>query len=255
LCLHGGVPRDGGLTKRFGELTAVDDVSLSIPEGEVTAIIGPNGAGKTTPFNLLSGKFRPSAGQIRFSGERIDGRPPHEIYRSGIARSFQITNFFPGLTALEKVRLATQSEDTGFRPRDFLRHHSSLELARDEAHAILERLDLADIADERAGTLSHGQQRHLEIAIALGSDPALLLMDEPTSGMSPEETREMMELIDAISRDTTLVVIEHDMDVVMRVSDAIAVMNQGRLLTLDAPERVRGDERVQDVYLRGGQVA
>jgi len=244
-----------GLTMRFGELTAVDDVSLSIPEGEVTAIIGPNGAGKTTLFNLLSGKFRPSAGHIRFRGERIDGRPPHEIYRSGIARSFQITNFFPGVTALENVRLATQSEDTGFRPRDFLRHHSSLESARDEAHAILERLDLADIADERTGTLSHGQQRHLEIAIALGSDPALLLMDEPTSGMSPEETREMMELIDAISRDTTLVVIEHDMDVVMRVSDAIAVMNQGRLLTLDAPERVRGDERVQDVYLRGGQVA
>jgi branched-chain amino acid transport system ATP-binding protein len=244
-----------GLTMRFGELTAVDDVSLSIPEGEVTAIIGPNGAGKTTLFNLLSGKFRPSAGHIRFRGERIDGRPPHEIYRSGIARSFQITNFFPGVTALENVRLATQSEDTGFRPRDFLRHHSSLESARDEARAILERLDLADIADERAGTLSHGQQRHLEIAIALGSDPALLLMDEPTSGMSPEETREMMELIDTISRDTTLVVIEHDMDVVMHVSDAIAVMNQGRLLTLDAPERVREDERVQDVYLRGGQVA
>ncbi|WP_435348605.1 ABC transporter ATP-binding protein [Haloarchaeobius sp. HRN-SO-5] len=251
----GGFLETEGLTKQFGELTAVEDVSLSVAEGDVTAIIGPNGAGKTTLFNLLSGNYTPTTGKIRFRGERIDGDPPHDIYHAGIARSFQITNFFPELTAFENVRLATQSEETGFKPRDFLSHHSSLEGPRAEARAVLERLDLADIADEPAETLSHGQQRHLEIAIALGSDPDLLLMDEPTSGMSPDETRETMDLIEDIAEETSLLVIEHDMDVVMSVSDKIAVMNQGTLLTMDTPEAVQEDEQVQDVYLRGGQVA
>jgi branched-chain amino acid transport system ATP-binding protein len=244
-----------GLTKRFGSLTAVDDVSLSVAEGDVTAIIGPNGAGKTTLFNLLSGTYAPTEGKIWFQGERIDGKAPHEIYRAGLARSFQINNFFPELTAFENVRLATQSDETGFGASDFLRHHSSLEGARREAREVLERLDLGDIADEPANTLSHGQQRHLELAIGLGSDPEVLLMDEPTSGMSPEETRETMELIGSIAEDTSLLVIEHDMDVVMNVSDRIAVMNQGGLLTIDTPDAVQADEQVQEVYLGGGQFA
>jgi branched-chain amino acid transport system ATP-binding protein len=243
------------LTKEFGELAAVDAVSMSISEGDVTAVIGPNGAGKTTMFNLLSGKYRPTSGTIRFRGERINDAPPYERYRAGIARSFQITNFFPELTALENVRLATQSDRTGFKPRDFLRHHADLEASVKEAEDVLSRLGLSDIADEPAMNLAHGQQRHLEIAIALGADPDLLLMDEPTSGMSPDETHETMKLIEEIATDTTLIVIEHDMDVVMNVSDEIAVMNQGRLLTKGAPERVREDQEVQDVYLGGGQFA
>jgi branched-chain amino acid transport system ATP-binding protein len=243
------------LSKEFGELRAVDGVSLSVEADSVTAIIGPNGAGKTTLFNLLSGEFAPTTGEIWFEGDRIDGRPPHEIQRAGIGRSFQITNFFPDLTAVENVRMATQAADTGFRPRDFLRHFTSLEDSRAEAEAVLERLDLLEIRDQVASSLSHGQQRHLEIAIALGSDPDLLLMDEPTSGMSPEETGETMDLIDQIAEDTTLLIIEHDMDVVMNVSDEIAVMNHGELVTKDTPARVREDEEVQDIYLGGGQIA
>lgn len=248
----GGFLETAGLTKQFGNLTAVDDVSLTVEEGDVTAIIGPNGAGKTTLFNLLSGTYSPTAGKIWFRGDRIDGKSPHDIYRAGIARSFQINNFFPELTAFENVRLATQSDETGFAPRDFLKHHSSLEGPRREARAVLRRLNLEGIADEPANTLSHGQQRHLELAIGLGSDPDLLLMDEPTSGMSPEETRRTMDLIDSIAEETTLLVIEHDMDVVMNVSDRIAVMNQGGLLTMDTPEAVQADEQVQEVYLGGG---
>jgi len=243
-----------GLTKQFGELTALDNVTMSIAADDVTAVIGPNGAGKTTLFNLLSGKYRPTTGKVQFRGNRIDAKPPHERYRVGIARSFQIPNFFPNLTALENVRLATQSDETGFRPRDFLRHYADLKQPLTEAHAVLERLGLEDIADEPPVNLAHGQQRHLEIAIAVGSDPDLLLMDEPTSGMSPDETQETMTLIEEIATETTLLIIEHDMDVVMNVSDRIAVMNQGRLLTMDVPEQVREDQQVQDVYLGEGQI-
>lgn len=240
------------LTKRFGSLMAVDNVSFEVEEGSITAIIGPNGAGKTTLFNLFTCNHGPTSGEIYFKGDRIDGKTPHEVFRDGVARSFQITNFFPELSTLENVRLATQSKYTGRGLRDFLSHYTRLEEAREEAYGVLERLGLGDIADEQASTLSHGQQRHLEIAIGLGSDPDLLLMDEPTSGMSPEETRHTIDLIEDISSDTTLLVIEHDMDVVMQIADEIAVMNRGELLVKDRPEAVRQDQRVQEAYLEGG---
>ncbi len=243
--------RTDGVTKRFGQLTAIDDVSLSIPAGGITSIIGPNGAGKTTLFDLFTGRYAPTAGHIEFRDERIDGREPHEIVRRGVVRSFQITNFFDELTTLENVRLATQARHTGFGVSDFVRHHNALDAALETAREVLERVRLADAADRRAADLSYGQRRHLEIGIALASDPALLLMDEPTAGMSPEETSETVELIEDIAADATLAIIEHDMEIVMGISDHIAVMNEGELLSWGSPEEIRTDERVQRAYLGG----
>ncbi|AHG01288.1 amino acid ABC transporter ATP-binding protein (plasmid) [Halostagnicola larsenii XH-48] len=240
------------LTKKFGALTAVDDVSLQIESGSITSIIGPNGAGKTTLFNLFTGKHAPTTGNIRFRGNEIGGEEPHDIVTSGIVRSFQITNFFDELTALENVRLATQARTTGFRPGDFVRHHGGIERPIEEARRVLEQVHLADVADRQAANLSYGQRRHLEIAISLAADPELLLMDEPTAGMSPEETRETVELITEIAADVTLVLIEHDMNIVMDISDRIAVMNKGSLLARGTPAEIQDDDRVQEAYLGGG---
>jgi branched-chain amino acid transport system ATP-binding protein len=240
------------LTRTFDALVAVDGVTLEVPKESITAIIGPNGAGKTTIFNLLTGTLKPSAGQILFRGERIDQLSPDEVANRGLARSYQVTNIFPRLTVEENVRLAAQSRHTGFSPGQFLRNFRTLETAIEEAERVLEWVDLAAVAGERASTLSHGQQRHLDIAIALATRPKLLLLDEPTAGMSPDETRETTELIREIANDVTIVIIEHDMEVVMGLSDRIAVMNSGRLIAMGTPETVRDDERVQKAYLTGG---
>ncbi|SFS90792.1 ABC transporter ATP-binding protein [Halostagnicola kamekurae] len=240
------------LTKTFGTLTAVEDVSLRVESGTITSIIGPNGAGKTTLFNLFTGKHAPTDGEIWFRGSPIGGREPHDIVSSGVVRSFQITNFFDELTALENVRLATQARHTGFRPGDFVRHHGAIGGPIEEANEILERVHLSAVADRPAANLSYGQRRHLEIAISLAADPELLLMDEPTAGMSPEETRETVELIREIADDVTLILIEHDMDIVMDISDRIAVMNKGSLLARGTPAEIKRDDRVQEAYLGGG---
>lgn len=243
-----------GVSKRFGTIRAVDDVTLDIHEGEVTAVIGPNGAGKTTLFNLITGRYELTDGRIELRGSRIDGLEPQQIVQRGLARSFQITNFFPELTALENVRLAAQARYTGFGPGELLRHHDDRSEPREEATDVLRRLDLLDIAQELAGSLAHGQQRHLEIGIALACDPDILVMDEPTAGMSPEETVETRELVETLAEDISIVIVEHDMDVVMRVSDRLAVMESGSLLTAGPPETVRDDPRVQQAYL-GGETA
>jgi len=248
----GAILSTEGLTKQFGPLTAIDDVSIEIPDGGITAIIGPNGAGKTTLFNTFTGKHAPTEGRIEFDGQRIGGVEPYEIVRRGIVRSFQITNFFSSLTALENVRLAAQARYTGFGPADFLTHHASHEEPIADAERVLERVGLDGVATETASSLAYGQRRHLEVAIALASEPRLLLMDEPTAGMSPEETNETVELIEDIASDTTVVIIEHDMDIVMDISDQIAVLNEGKLLTQGTPSEVQSDERVQEAYLRGG---
>lgn len=240
-----------GLTKKFGTLTAIDDVSLSIPTGEITSIIGPNGAGKTTLFNLFTGKYEPTSGSIEFRGERIDGEEPHTLVGRGLVRSFQITNFFDDLTALENVRLATQAPHTGFGPKDLLKHHRDLTEVTDDARRVLERVHLSDVAEKKASSLSYGQRRHLEIGISLAADPDLFLMDEPTAGMSPEETRETVSLIEEIAADITLVLIEHDMHIVMGISDNIAVMNEGEILAWGSPEEIRNNEQVQKAYLGG----
>ncbi|KYH23848.1 putative branched-chain amino acid transport ATP-binding protein LivG [Halalkalicoccus paucihalophilus] len=237
------------LTKKFGTLTAVDGVSLEIPADRITSIIGPNGAGKTTLFNLFTGKYEPTEGRIALRGDRIDGKEPHHLVERGLVRSFQINNFFADLTARENVRLATQAPYTGFRPRDFLAHHRDLDVATESANRILERVHLSNVADETASNLSYGQRRHLEIGISLAADPDLFLMDEPTAGMSPEETRETVELVEEIASDITLILIEHDMHIVMDISDQIVVMNEGMVLARGTPDQIRNDERVQRAYL------
>ncbi|GAA0511413.1 branched-chain amino acid transport system ATP-binding protein [Halorubrum aquaticum] len=243
--------RTDSVTKRFGKLTAVSDVSLSIPEGGISSIIGPNGAGKTTLFNLFTGKHAPTEGSIEFRGEEIGGLSPHEIVSRGIVRSYQITNFFSELSALENVRLATQADRTGFGPDDFLRHHASLSDAADEAEAVLDRVGLLDVADQTAANLAYGQRRHLEIGIALATDPDLLLMDEPTAGMGPEQTNATVSLIEDIAEDATVVLIEHDMDIVMNISERIAVMNKGELIARGTPAEISENEAVQRAYLGG----
>ncbi|PSP78982.1 ABC transporter ATP-binding protein [Halobacteriales archaeon QS_1_68_20] len=244
-----------GLTKQFGGFTAVDDVSLELRGGDVTAIIGPNGAGKTTLFDLLSGRIDPTSGEIRFEGTRLDGLDPSAVPRHGIARSFQLTNVFPGLSTFENVRLAAQRRHTDLRPGAFLSHYRTLEAAETDARAVLDRTGLSAVASEAAASLSHGRQRHLDIAVALAADPDLLLLDEPTAGMSPEETKETTDLVADVGDEVTVAIIEHDMDVVADLADRVAVMHRGRVQAVGTPDEVRDDESVQEIYLTGGAVA
>ncbi len=240
-----------GLTKRFGQFTANEDIGMSFPRGQLTAIIGPNGAGKSTFFNMVSGAFAPSAGEIRFDGRDITGLAQHRFAHLGIAKSFQVTNLFPDLTVLENVRVAVQALDSGFdcwRPRAARRDWI------EKAERLLERVQLQDKRGFRAERLSHGEQRALEIAVALASDPKLLLLDEPTAGMSPEETRSVMDLILALVAERTVALVEHKMKLIMGVSDRIVVLHQGRLLAQGSPAEIRANEDVQRVYLgHGGQ--
>jgi branched-chain amino acid transport system ATP-binding protein len=240
-----------GLTKRFGQFTANEDIGVSFPRGQLTAIIGPNGAGKSTFFNMVSGAFAPSAGEIRFDGRDITGLAQHRFAHLGIAKSFQVTNLFPDLTVLENVRVAVQALDSGFdcwRPRAARRDWI------EKAERLLERVQLQDKRGFRAERLSHGEQRALEIAVALASDPKLLLLDEPTAGMSPEETRSVMDLILALVAERTVALVEHKMKLIMGVSDRIVVLHQGRLLAQGSPAEIRANEDVQRVYLgHGGQ--
>ncbi|MBI3075906.1 MAG: ABC transporter ATP-binding protein [Deltaproteobacteria bacterium] len=236
-----------GLTKSFGRLVAVKEVDLTVQPGELKSIIGPNGAGKTTLFNLVTGRLTPDRGRALFRGEEITGLRPHEIMTRGMARSFQITNIFPNLTVFENVRLAVQRRVLG-GPGGLLRWRRAGEIGQRTAE-ILERTGLAPHRDQPAGTISYGDQRHLEIAICLGTEPALLLLDEPTAGMSPAETQATIALIQALAGSVTILLIEHDMDVVMRVSDSIFVMHFGERLAEGDPDTIRKDPRVQEAYL------
>jgi len=237
-----------GLRKEFGSLLVVDSVDIDIPRRSLVSVIGPNGAGKTTFFNLLSGKLELDAGQIVLDGERIDGLEEHELARRGLSRSFQITNFYPNLTVYENIRLAVQSGRTSLL--DHVRRHTRLTDVAERTEAVLDRVGLLGDAEREANTLAYGQQRHLELGIALGLDPELLLLDEPTAGMSPEGTREIKKLIRELSEELTLIMVEHDMDIVMEVSDIIAVMDRGTIIAEGSPSEVREDDRVQQVYLR-----
>ncbi len=235
--------------KSFGDFTAVKGAELRVGKGELVAVIGPNGAGKTTLFNLISGQLRPDRGKILFKDRDITGLPPHKICRQGIARSFQIANIFHRLTVFRNVQVAIIS-----RQKKEKRLFKSIdEYARVETEAILRSVGLYEIRDRIAGTLSHGEQRILEIAIALGNEPELLILDEPTAGMSPDETKRTMGLIKELSeaRGLTILFCEHDMDVVFNVADQIMVMHHGETLIQDIPERVKADRRVQEAYLGG----
>jgi len=239
------------LSKNFGATRVIDELSISLPRGEVTSIIGPNGAGKTTLFNLLTGGLEPTSGEIRFEDERIDDRSPSELARLGVSRSYQINNFFPDLTVLENVLIAAQSEEAGFRPADFLGSRAASPSARERAAEVINTVGLTDVTDQEASLLSHGQQRHLEVALALALDPELLLLDEPTAGMSPDTTAVMKELLENLSTEYTIVVVEHDMEVVMKISDRVIVINQGRLVASGSPTDIKDNEAVQRVYLGG----
>jgi branched-chain amino acid transport system ATP-binding protein len=232
--------------KAFGGLPAVAGATFSVAPGSITALIGPNGAGKTTLFRLISGEMKPSAGRIWFRDKEITGRPQHMVVRLGVAKSYQITNIFPHLSVLENVRVAVQGHARAF---NFWTHAARLPGVREKAQALLVTIGLADKAAELAATLSHGEKRHLEIAIALASDPTLLLLDEPTAGMSPEETDETMVLIRELARGRTVVLVEHKMKLVMKISDRITVLHQGAFLAEGTPDEIRANPTVQQTYL------
>jgi len=238
--------RTEALTRSFGSLIAVNRVDFTVYAGELRSIIGPNGAGKTTLFRLISGEMKPSAGRIWFQDKEITGRPQHMVVRLGVAKSYQITNIFPHLSVLENVRVAVQGHARAF---NFWTHAARLPGVREKAQALLVTIGLADKASELAATLSHGEKRHLEIAIALASEPTLLLLDEPTAGMSPEETDETMVLIRELARGRTVVLVEHKMKLVMKISDRITVLHQGAFLAEGTPDEIRANPTVQQTYL------
>jgi branched-chain amino acid transport system ATP-binding protein len=234
------------LTKSFGGLKAVDGVDFAVERGELRAVIGPNGAGKTTFFNLITGLFPPTAGRIFFRGEEITGLPSHRVARKGIGRTLQVTSLFPSLTVYENVWIAAQSRRRIFNP---LVHFTRLRDVEQRTQEVLERLGLADKAAEIVANLSHGDQRLLEIGVALAAQPQLLLLDEPTAGLGPSETEEVAKTIRALAGTTTLILVEHDMDVVMAVADTITVLDQGRVIAEGPPARIQRDPRVRDAYL------
>ena len=239
--------RTEGLTKRFGGLVAVNNVSIAVPRGQIRAIIGPNGAGKSTFFNCITGVLRPTSGRVLLDGDDVAGLPPNLISRRGIARSYQITNILPGATVLENVRIAAQSRHHGW---SLLRHHRSFADLMARSHAVLRDVGLDAKAEELAANLSHGEQRTLEIAIALATEPKLLCLDEPTAGMSVAETESTVELVRRIAHDLTIVIVEHDMEVVMGLAGAITVLHYGEVLAEGTPAEIQANPRVQEVYLK-----
>jgi branched-chain amino acid transport system ATP-binding protein len=238
--------RTEDLTRSFGSLMAVNRVSLTVRRGELRSIIGPNGAGKTTFFRLVSGEMEPSSGRVFFREQDITGLPQHRVCRLGIAKSYQITNIFPHLSVLENVRVAVQGYTRSF---NFWSRADGLTGCRDRAAGILQTVGLGRRPERLAAHLSHGEKRHLEIGIALASDPALLLLDEPTAGMSPEETDETMVLIRELARARTVVLVEHKMKLVMGISDRVTVLHQGQVLADGTPGEIRANRVVQETYL------
>lgn len=240
-----------GLTKRFGGLVANHAIDLQVPRGGLHAIIGPNGAGKTTLIGQLSGQLRPDSGTIRFAGEDITRLPPHARARLGFGRSFQITNVVAEMSALDNVALAVQAQEGhSFRFWSPARGDKSL---REPAHAILTRLQLEHRADVPASWLSHGEKRVLEIGMALAAQPQLLLLDEPLAGTGPDEAATIVRLLADIKAQTTVLLIEHDMDAVFSLADTVAVLVYGRLIATGTPAEVRRNGDVQRAYLGDGQ--
>lgn len=241
-----------GLTIRFGGQTAVDRVDLRVLPNTLKSIIGPNGAGKTTLFNLLTGQYKPSEGKVFLKGQDVTTFSPARRTRLGMGRSFQLTNIFPLLSVLENVRVAVQSRRAlGLNFWRSYLHYPDLE---DEAYEILKDVLLEKKWAVPASVLTHGEQRKLEIAILLGLEPEILLLDEPTAGMSQEEVPAILEILEQIknSRTRTMLLVEHKMDMIMALSDSIAVLQDGRLIADGDPEEVKNSEEVQRAYLDGG---
>ncbi|KQQ79280.1 ABC transporter ATP-binding protein [Rhizobium sp. Leaf321] len=234
-----------GLSRHFGGLKAVDNVDFTIREGEIRALIGPNGAGKTTFVSLLAGRIAPSAGSIEFLGKDITDRPAHQRVRDGIAYTFQITSIYPTLTVFDNVALSAQSA---------LRRHpgSTRSDIADKAREALQRVGLADRMGEKAGTMAYGHQRLLEVGMGLALEPKLLILDEPTQGLSDSEIEGFCRLVKEIATSATVLLIEHNMPVVMQLADTITVLNHGQILAEGAPDEIRANAAVQAAYLGTG---
>ena len=238
------------LSKLFGALAAVDDVSLAIEAGTLHSIIGPNGAGKTTLFNLLTGTTRPSSGRILFDGRDITGTPAHRVAHLGLARSFQRTNVFPAFSLLDNVWVAAFACGESWKGLLWRRADRYAEV-RARALAALADVGLADKAAQAVRRISHGEQRQLELAIALAAAPRVLLLDEPAAGLAPEETKRLVALVRTLKGRYTIVLIEHKMDIIMSVSDRISVMHFGRLIAEGTPAEIQRNREVRRAYLGG----
>jgi branched-chain amino acid transport system ATP-binding protein len=238
-----------GISKNFGGLMASRNISCKIEEGQITSIIGPNGAGKTTFFNILTGLYRPDAGSIFYKGREITGWPIHKIVKLGIVRSFQILNIFNEISPAENIRLAVHArQKRGF---SWFQPATGFADANQQTEEVLEEIGLNDVKDLPTKNLSYGDKRVLEVGIALASRPELLLMDEPTSGLPASETERIKEFIKKISSRLTVVVIEHDMDIVFTISDTIIVLHQGGIIAQGPPDQIRANSLVQEAYLGG----
>ena len=245
--MNGPVLEVRGLAKHFGGLTAVDNVSLDVKIGELHAVIGPNGAGKTTLINMLSGDLLPSAGSIVFRGIEMAHLAPERRSRLGVGRSYQKVNIFSAFSALENCRLAAQSRDP--HPLNWLRDATSYNAILANAQQALAAVGLGDRSDAIAATLSHGEQRQLEIAMSLATDPQVLLLDEPLAGLGIEESLHMVELIGGLGANHAILLVEHDMDAVFRLAQVLTVMVNGKILASGAPEEIRSNPEVQEAYL------
>ncbi len=239
-----------GLTKEFGGLVAVDEVDFRLEEGELRCVIGPNGAGKTTFFNLLTGGLEPTAGSVYLGDEDIVGKSPQEILDRGLARSFQISQLFNDLTVMENIRLGLLGTTRErLRPSFIFSRIESDEELKEQAYRIAERVNLGDVADQKVSSLPHGRKRNLELGIALSTGADVLLLDEPAAGLTTSETEELIELIEDLSDDFTILLVEHDMNVVMGIAERITVLHNGQIIAEGTPEEIQEDETVKEVYL------
>jgi branched-chain amino acid transport system ATP-binding protein len=245
--------RTDGLTKQFGGLVAVDDVSFEVESGETRAVIGPNGAGKSTLINCITGALEPTAGSVEFDGQDITNLEPHETVQAGISKSFQTASIFPEMTVRENVEIAALAAEHGSFQLNFLKRLAGFDAVHDTADRMLAAVDLLGDAGVEAGSLPYGDKRRLEIAIALASEPDLLLMDEPTAGMSPDETADTVDLVEELQEDLglTILIVEHDMEIIFRIADRILVLNRGQVIADGTPEEVQQSEQVQEAYLGG----
>ena len=239
--------RTEDLTVRFGGLTALNQVNFAVQRNEIRAIIGANGAGKSTFFNCLTGVLRPSSGHVLFDGGEITGLSPDRISHRGIARSYQITSILPNATVLENVRIAAQSRRHSW---SLLAHYRAYRDIIERAESMLAAVGLLDKANELAANLSHGEQRNLEIGIALATEPKLLCLDEPTAGMSAAETHDTMALVRSIAKNLTILIVEHDMQVVMGLAQRITVLHYGEILAEGTPVEIQQNPGVLEVYLK-----
>jgi ABC-type branched-subunit amino acid transport system ATPase component len=233
-----------GLRKEFGSLVAVRDVDLTLRDGEIHGLIGPNGAGKTTTIDLITGELAPTGGTVRFDGEDIGGLSPADIARRGVGRSFQVVQYFPDMTVREHLHLAVR--DPSQTLRSLLDRGAS---TTDRVEEVAERVHLGDALDVVAKNLSHGEKRFLDIGVVLGVDADLLLLDEPAAGLNASETAELQRIIEGLRGDYTILIIEHDIDLIRRITDRITVLHNGSVLATDEPENIVENEEVKEVYL------